>query len=96
MAEVLDDIDERLAAWIGRQPMFFVGSAPLAGDGHVNVSPKGMAGTFAVLGEHRVAYLDYTGSGTETVAHLLAYVALAADTNFKSPEIRMTHREIGA
>ena len=50
--------------------MFFVGSAPLTGDGHVNVSPKGMGGTFAVLGPHQVAYLDYFGSGVETIAHL--------------------------
>jgi hypothetical protein len=50
--------------------MFFVGSAPLAADGHVNISPKGMAGTFLVLGPHRVAYLDYFASGVETVAHV--------------------------
>ena len=50
--------------------MFFVGTAPLSGDGSVNVSPKGMAGTFAVLTPRRVAYLDYTGSGAETIAHL--------------------------
>ena len=50
--------------------MFFVATAPLAADGHVNVSPKGMDGTFAVLGPHRVAYLDYFGSGIETIAHL--------------------------
>lgn len=53
-----------------RQPVFFVGTAPLGADGHVNVSPKGMAGTFAVLGPRRVAYRDYSGSGAETVAHL--------------------------
>ena len=50
--------------------MFFVASAPLSADGHVNVSPKGMAGTFAVLDQYRVAYLDYFGSGGETIAHL--------------------------
>src|SRR5215218_194402 len=50
--------------------MFFVGSAPLTGDGHVNVSPKGSGGTFRVLGPRRVAYLDYVGSGAETIAHL--------------------------
>ena len=44
-------------------------SAPLAGDGHVNVSPKGLD-TFRVLGPRRVAYLDLTGSGNETAAHL--------------------------
>ena len=70
MATVLDEIDDKLAAWLLDQPVFFVASAPLAGDGHVNVSPKGMAGTFAVLGPHRVAYLDYFGSGAETIAHV--------------------------
>src|SRR3954452_16413342 len=70
MARTYDEIDERLRAWIARQPMFFVGSAPLAGDGHVNVSPKGPGSTLQVLGPHRVAYLDYTGSGAETTAHL--------------------------
>ena len=64
------EITDRLAAFVLAQPVFFVGTAPLAADGHVNVSPKGMAGTFAVLGPHRVAYLDYTGSGAETPAHL--------------------------
>ena len=50
--------------------MFFVATAPSGAEGHVNVSPKGMTGTFAVLGPHRVAYLDYHGSGAETIAHL--------------------------
>ena len=63
-------IDDALAEWISAQPVFFVGTAPLAGDGHVNVSPKGLAGTFAVLGPLEVAYLDLTGSGVETIAHL--------------------------
>ena len=67
---VLDEIDDSLAAWIARQPLFFVASAPLAADGHVNVSPKGPGATLRVLGPHRVAYLDYTGSGAETTAHL--------------------------
>ena len=70
MAKVYDGIDTDLAGWLADQPVLFVGTAPLAGDGRVNVSPKGMGGTFAVLGEHRVAYLDYTGSGAETIAHL--------------------------
>jgi hypothetical protein len=65
-----DDIDERLRAFIEAQHVFFVASAPLATDGHVNVSPKGLDGTFAVLDAHTVAYLDLTGSGSETVAHL--------------------------
>jgi hypothetical protein len=63
-------IDGRLRDFILAQPVFFVGSAPTATDGHVNISPKGMMGTLAVLGEHRVAYLDYVASGAETIAHL--------------------------
>jgi hypothetical protein len=70
MGRTLDEIDDTLAAWIARQPMFFVGTAPLAGDGHVNLSPKGPGSTLRVLGPHEVAYLDYTGSGAETIAHL--------------------------
>ena len=70
MGKVFDVIDEHLRDWIARQPVFFVGTAPLDGDGHVNVSPKGPAGTFRVLGERRVAYLDIVGSGAETIAHL--------------------------
>lgn len=70
MSKVLDAVDPRLARFLLAQPVFFVGTAPLAGEGHINVSPKGMAGTFAVLGPLRVAYLDYTGSGAETIAHL--------------------------
>ncbi|WP_433832828.1 pyridoxamine 5'-phosphate oxidase family protein [Actinoplanes sp. CA-015351] len=63
-------IDGRLREFIEAQPMFFVATAPTGPGGHVNVSPKGMGGTFVVLGEHRVAYLDYHGSGAETTAHL--------------------------
>ncbi|GAA3342370.1 pyridoxamine 5'-phosphate oxidase family protein [Amorphoplanes nipponensis] len=68
--KVHDSIDHRLRAFILGQPMFFVATAPAGADGHVNVSPKGMGGTFAVLGELRVAYLDFHGSGAETAAHL--------------------------
>src|SRR5215213_3313912 len=70
MADTFARIEDHLAEWIARQPMFFVASAPLAGDGRVNVSPKGPIGTFAVLDPDRVAYLDFYGSGAETVAHL--------------------------
>jgi hypothetical protein len=59
-----------LQAWILEQQMFFVATAPLAADGHVNVSPKGLSGTFTVLDPRRCAYLDFTGSGAETIAHL--------------------------
>jgi hypothetical protein len=70
MARTYEQIDDTMREWIARQPMFFVASAPLAEDGHVNVSPKGPAGTLRVLGPNRVAYLDLVGSGAETIAHL--------------------------
>jgi len=70
MGAVLDGIDDALAAWLTAQPVFFVGTAPLSSAGHVNLSPKGLAGSFAVLDERTVAYLDLTGSGVETIAHL--------------------------
>jgi Pyridoxamine 5'-phosphate oxidase len=70
MAKVFDAIDPRLAAWIARQRMFFVATAPSGDGGHVNVSPKGPIETLRVLDEHTVAYLDLVGSGAETVAHL--------------------------
>jgi pyridoxamine 5'-phosphate oxidase-like protein len=70
VARQYDTIDEHLADWIARQPLFFVGSAPLAEGGHVNVSPKGPIGSLRVLGPATVAYLDIYGSGAETIAHL--------------------------
>jgi hypothetical protein len=69
MAQAYDSITPDLAKFIEAQPMFFVASAPLSAEGHVNVSPKGLDG-FRILGPHRVAYLDLTGSGNETSAHL--------------------------
>jgi hypothetical protein len=68
MGKVFDGIDEKLAAWIGAQHMFFVATAPKDG-GHVNLSPKGLD-SFVVLGPKSVAYLDVVGSGAETIAHL--------------------------
>jgi Pyridoxamine 5'-phosphate oxidase len=70
VAKLYESIDERWREWIARQPLFFVGTAPLGADGHVNVSPKGPIGSLRVLDEHTVAYLDLTGSGSETIAHL--------------------------
>jgi len=70
MGRSYSEIDDALHRWIDAQPLFFVGSAPLADDGHVNLSPKGPMGTLRVLGPHRVAYLDVVGSGAETIAHL--------------------------
>lgn len=70
MGREYDEIDADLAHWIADQPVFFVGSAPLASGGHVNVSPKGPIGSLRVLDPTTVAYLDIVGSGAETIAHL--------------------------
>jgi hypothetical protein len=70
VGKVYDGIDEVQREWIAKQPLFFVGSAPLDPEGHVNVSPKGPIGTLRVLDDHTVAYLDMVGSGAETVAHV--------------------------
>ena len=70
MGRVYDGIDDHLAVWIRQQPLLFVGTAPVGADGLVNVSPKGMQGTFRVIDPSTVAYLELTGSGIETVAHL--------------------------
>ncbi len=70
MAKVFDRIDDHLREWVARQALFFVGSAPLSGDGHVNLSPKGPIGSLRILDDHTVAYLEITGSGAETIAHL--------------------------
>jgi len=69
MGKVYDAIDEKLGAWIERQQLFFVATAPLAADGHVNMSPKGDLRWFRILGPTEVAYLDFVGSGAETIAH---------------------------
>jgi hypothetical protein len=68
MGKSYDGISSELADWIARQRMFFVATAPLAADGLINCSPKGMD-TFRVLDPHAVAYLDLTGSGVETISH---------------------------
>lgn len=68
MAKFLDALDERLSTFIREQKMFFTATAP--NDGRVNLSPKGLD-TFRILDPRRVGYLDATGSGNETAAHLL-------------------------
>jgi hypothetical protein len=68
MGKVYDDITPKLSQWIERQHLFFVATAPLASDGLINCSPKGMD-TFRIVGPREVAYLDLTGSGVETIAH---------------------------
>jgi hypothetical protein len=69
MGKTYKTIDTRLAEWIQNQKMFFVGTAPLSAEGHINLSPKGLD-TFQILNETEVAYLDLVGSGVETIAHL--------------------------
>ena len=70
MAKVFDDIDDALTLFLTSQPLFFVATAPTSSTGLVNCSPKGNRGEFAVLAQRQVAYLDQTGSGVETIAHL--------------------------
>jgi hypothetical protein len=69
MGKAVPEISSDLREFIESQPLFFVASAPLGREGHVNLSPKGLD-TFRVLSPTRVAYLDLTGSGNETAAHL--------------------------
>ena len=70
MGKVHERIDDRLREFIAAQRVFFVATAPSGADGHVNVSPKGIGGTFTIVDDHTVAYLDITASGAETIAHL--------------------------
>lgn len=69
MGQLFDGIDASLTAFIEAQRMFFVSTAPLDAAGHLNVSPKGLD-TLRVLSPTELAYLDYVGSGAETIAHL--------------------------
>ena len=69
MGKIYPTIDDSVRQFIQAQPVFFVGSAPLNPNGNVNISPKGLD-TLRILGASTVAYLDLTGSGIETVAHL--------------------------
>ena len=66
---LLVEIDMKLKDFIESQPMFFVATAPLDANAHINVSPKGIE-AIRILGPHTVAYADYQGSGVETIAHL--------------------------
>src|ERR687890_2137967 len=70
MGRIYERIDDHQQAWIAKQSLFFVGTAPSGEDGHVNVSPKGPIGSLRVLDERTVAYLDIVGSGAETIAHV--------------------------
>ncbi len=70
VAKTYDGIDQTLSEWMSNQSVFFVSTAPLDPQGSVNCSPKGNRDEFAVLNERTVAFLDQTGSGVETIAHL--------------------------
>jgi hypothetical protein len=69
MGKVFEGIDDGLRRFLEAQKVFFVATAPLDAAGHVNLSPKGLD-SFRVLDPHTVAYIDLTGSGIETVAHV--------------------------
>jgi len=70
MGKFFDEIREQEKNFIEKQRMFFVGTAPLSAEGHVNLSPKGMD-SFRVFSSNKVAYMDTVGSGNETSAHIL-------------------------
>jgi predicted pyridoxine 5'-phosphate oxidase superfamily flavin-nucleotide-binding protein len=70
MGKTYEEISPRLREFIEAQPMFFTATAPLAEDGTINLSPKGLRGSLAVIDPRTVAYLDFAGSNAETVAHL--------------------------
>jgi hypothetical protein len=69
MGELHAQLDDGLRSFIGEQRVFFVATAPLSPEGHINLSPKGLD-SLRILGPRTVAYLDLTGSGVETIAHL--------------------------
>ena len=69
MGKIFNKITERHKKWIGQQKIFFVATAPSGEKGHINVSPKGLD-TFRVIDNLTVAYLDLSGSGLETIAHV--------------------------
>ncbi|KAF8603215.1 hypothetical protein BDV93DRAFT_493889 [Ceratobasidium sp. AG-I] len=70
MGTFYDSIPDWLIPWINEQHCFWVATAPLSSTGHVNVSPKGLAGTFKLLGPNACFYQDISGSGVETISHL--------------------------
>ena len=70
MGKTYERLDGRLRDFIQAQHLFFTTTAPLAETGTVNLSPKGLSGSFAVIDDLTVAYLDFAGSNAETIAHL--------------------------
>jgi predicted pyridoxine 5'-phosphate oxidase superfamily flavin-nucleotide-binding protein len=92
MGKIRSTLDEAARKFIEEQHLFFVASAPLDANGHVNLSPKGLD-TFRILSPEKVAYLDLTGSGVETVAHLRenGRICLMFCAFEKSPNILRIH-----
>ncbi|MFF3690201.1 pyridoxamine 5'-phosphate oxidase family protein [Streptomyces sp. NPDC002187] len=70
MGQTYERIEGRIREFIEQQPVFFTATAPLSGDGHVNLSPKGRSGTLVVVDATTLAYIDFGGSGAETIAHV--------------------------
>jgi len=101
MSTVHSHIDDEIKEFILAQKMFFVGSAPLDGEGHVNISPKGLD-SFRILGDNKVAYLDLTGSGAETAAHIaengrivIMFCAFDGRPNIVRLHGKATHHTLG-
>ena len=69
MSKAIESITPELREWLRQQHLFFVATAPRNEQAHLNCSPKG-GDSFRVIGDHEVAYIDYTGSGVETISHL--------------------------
>src|SRR4051812_26631942 len=69
MGKIHEHITPELSDWIAKQKIFFVSTAPLSSEGHINCSPKGLD-SFRIVDEHSVVYQDLTGSGVETIAHI--------------------------
>ena len=69
MGKTYDTLPSDLQDWIAQQKVFFVSTAPSGDDGHINCSPKG-SDSFRILNDREVAYLDFTGSGIETISHV--------------------------
>lgn len=88
----LPSLTPELETFIRAQRVFFVASAPLSREGHINLSPKGLD-TFRILSPLRVAYLDLTGSGNETAAHVAenARITIMFCSFYESPRILRLH-----
>jgi hypothetical protein len=69
MGKTHSEITDSIKEWVDHQQMFFVASAPLSGEGHINCSPKGID-SLRIIGPNEVVYQDLTGSGIETIAHV--------------------------